>query len=189
MMFNLLTAQNTDVKPLEPPDLGSVIWVIVSLAIVIALIILLIKWLSSRNRSWGMNRSLRSHGGIAIGQNHSIQVIEIAGRIYIVGSGESITLLDKFDDPQEVSDIIESLSRKPKPEDAWGQNLLSQLADRLKNRNGRQEAEPAKEQWNSASSFQQLLQEKLSSQEKQKRQLESLLNDSTKNERLMDDEK
>ncbi|WP_441911318.1 flagellar biosynthetic protein FliO [Paenibacillus sp. MCAF9] len=166
---------------------GNMIWVIVSLAIVIVLIILVIKWLSQRNRMWGTNRSLRSLGGIALGQNNSLQVVEIAGRIYIVGVGENITLIDKLDDPEQASAVISALERQQ--ESAWSKDLVSQILKKFKDRNNPNGSDPANEQWNKTSSFQDLLQNKLSQQADRKQQLESLLHESKSNERLMDDEK
>ncbi|OME80237.1 hypothetical protein BK120_19380 [Paenibacillus sp. FSL A5-0031] len=166
---------------------GNMIWVIVSLAIVIVLIILVIKWLSQRNRMWGTNRSLRSLGGIALGQNNSLQVVEIAGRIYIVGVGENITLIDKLDDPEQASAVISALERQQ--ESAWSKDLVSQILKKFKDRNNPNGSDPTNEQWNKTSSFQDLLQNKLSQQADRKQQLESLLHESKSNERLMDDEK
>jgi flagellar protein FliO/FliZ len=166
---------------------GSLVWVIVALAIVIVLIILVIKWLSQRSRSWGTNRSLRSLGGLALGQNNSLQVIEIAGRIYIVGIGENITLIDKLEDPEDVRALIAALERQQ--ETVWSKDVASQLLSKLKNRNGKTEPEPTNEQWNNTDSFQNLLHSKLSQQADRKQQLESLLHESKPNERLMDDEK
>ncbi|WP_053375729.1 MULTISPECIES: flagellar biosynthetic protein FliO [Bacillales] len=166
---------------------GSLVWVIISLAIVITLIIFVIKWLSQRNRTWGTNRSLRSLGGIALGQNNSLQIVEIAGRIYIVGVGENITLLDKLDDPEQVRAVITALERQQ--ESAWSKDLISQLVGKLRSRNEKTGPEPSNEQWNKESSFSDLLQTKLSEQAGRKQQLESLLHNSKTNERLMDDEK
>ncbi|WP_424765782.1 flagellar biosynthetic protein FliO [Paenibacillus sp. sgz302251] len=166
---------------------GSMIWVFISLAIVIVLIILVIKWLSKRNQAWGANRSLRSLGGIALGQNNSIQVIEIAGRIYIVGVGTEITLIDKLDDAEQVREVIAAIERQS--DTGWPQNTLSLLLSKVRNRNEKAGAEPTNDQWNQSSSFQSLLNNKLSQQADRKQQLESLLHDSKTNERLMDDEK
>ncbi|MNZ60845.1 Flagellar biosynthesis protein, FliO [compost metagenome] len=144
--------------------------------------------MSQRNRSWGTNHSLRSLGGLALGQNHSIQVVEIAGRIYVVGVGDSITLVDKIEDPEQVKSVIAALERQL--EAGWSNNVVNHLLNKLKNRSERTNSEePANEQWNSATSFQDLLQDKLNKQSDRKQQLESLLNNSKTNERLMDDEK
>lgn len=167
---------------------GSLVWVIISLAIVIALIMFVIKWLSIRNRTWGANRSLRSLGGIALGQNQSLQVIEIAGKVYIIGVGDSITLIDKLPEGEEALAVIAALERKAEAA-AWPQHLITELTGRLMKRKENKEAEPTGERWNQSTSFQHMLQSKLSQQADRKQQLESLLQESKSNERLMDDEK
>ncbi len=180
--------QNEEIESFISPNMtGSLLWVIVSLAIVITLIVLLIKWLSVRNRSWGANRSMRSLGGVALGQNNSLQVVEIAGKVYIVGVGENVTLIDKVDDEEEARSVIAALERQP--DAIWPMNLASGMLGKLKRREGADQPEPSKEQWNQSSSFQSLLQSKLDQQADRKQQLETLLQDSKTNERLMDDEK
>lgn len=171
----------------EPTDLlANMVWVIVSLAIVIVLIVLVIKWLSNRSRAWGSNRSMRSLGGIALGQNSSMQVVEIAGRIYVVGVGETITLLDKFEDPEQVANVIAALEKQT--DGAWTPKDISALIGRW--RAGRsEEKQPTDERWNESANFQQLLQDKLNQQAGRKEQVENLFTKQNTNERLMDDEK
>ncbi|MGR7944038.1 FliO/MopB family protein [Paenibacillus sp. M.A.Huq-81] len=165
--------------------LGSMVWVMVALAIVIALILVVIKWLSKRSKIWGANRSMRSLGGVGLGQNSSMQVVEIAGRLYIVGVGQNITLLDKLS-PEEAEDVIAALEGGP--ENAWSPKDFAELLKKWKNRKTERQ-EPGKEQWNSPSSFQQMLESKLEKGANRKQQLESMLKDHNTNERLMDDEK
>lgn len=162
---------------------GSLVWVIISLFIVIALIVVLIKWLSTRNRAWGTNRSLRSLGGIALGQNNSLQVVELAGRVYIVGVGENVTLLDKIDDLEQAQAIVASIERQSSG--GWSPNGLTELLKRFRQRDNK--VEPSNEQWNESSSFQNILNDNLNRQADRKQQIESLLKDSKPNERLMDD--
>ncbi len=172
----------------NPSELfGNLVWVIVCLAIVVTLIILVIKWLSQRNRSWGANRTLRSLGGVALSQNSSLQVIEIAGRIYVVGVGENVTLLDKLTDEAEVAAVMEALERQP--EQGWSANNLSQLVKKWKQPERHTGPEPDKKPWNAQSSFETMLQSKLNEHSDRKQQLESMLKDSKTNERLMDNEK
>ncbi|WP_341282486.1 flagellar biosynthetic protein FliO [Paenibacillus sp. FSL H8-0537] len=163
---------------------GSVVWVIFSLLLIIGLIIVVIKWLSRRNRAFGgTNRSLRSLGGISLGQNHSLQVVELAGRLYIVGVGENITLLDKIDDETQAEAIIEAMERQV--QGGWSPSALTGLISRF--RQGSGEQEPRDEQWNDASSFQNVLKDKMNRQADRKQQLEALLKDPNPNERLNDD--
>lgn len=166
--------------------LGSLVWVMVALAIVIALIIFALKWLARRNQLWGGNRSMRSLGGVALGQNKSVQVLEIGGRVYIVGVGEEITLLDKCVDPEETAKLIASLDIQPAG--AWSQVGMTDFVKKWRNHRSEQD-EPGKEQWNDPTTFQQMLQSKLNKQSDRKQQLEDLLQDPNSYERLMDHEK
>ena len=105
----------------SPPDLtggasaaGSVAWVFVALLFVIGLIVFVIRFLAGRSRAWGANRSLRSLGGVALGQNKSLQVVEFGGKLYVVGVGEDVTLLDRIDDAAEAERLI-GLLEQPQP--------------------------------------------------------------------------
>jgi len=167
---------------------GSLVWLVISLAIVIVLIVIVIKWLSQRNRAWGTNASLRSLGGIALGQNSSVQVIEVAGRVYIVGVGESVSLIDKLDDPEQARAVLEALEAKQQT--GWMNNPIEMLINKLRKKQPDEAAHnPVNEQWNSTASFQQLLNNQMNMRSDRKKQLEDMLNDTKTNERLMDDEK
>ncbi len=96
----------------ELPDtssLGSVwdlIRVLVVLGLIIGLIVLVLRFLAKRNRGWGMNRSLRSLGGFPLGTNKSMQIVEWNGRIYVLGVGDDITLLESITDPEIVDALL-----------------------------------------------------------------------------------
>ncbi|WP_336786015.1 flagellar biosynthetic protein FliO [Paenibacillus sp. MMO-177] len=157
---------------------GSVIWVIVSLFIVIGLIVLLIKFLSQRNRMWGTNRAVRSLGGVALGQNNSLQVVELSGRLYVVGVGENVTLLDKIDDEKQVQAILASLDRQSHAA-GWSANTITDFLKRFRKEEPQKGEDLTDEQWNlQASSFQSLLNQNLSKQADRREQLESLLKES-----------
>ncbi|MCU6707114.1 flagellar biosynthetic protein FliO [Paenibacillus sp. J5C_2022] len=186
------TTEDDQLKPISEPGelLGSLVWVMVSLAIVIVLVVFAMKWLSRRNRIWGANRSLRSLGGISLGQSHSLQVVELAGRVYIVGVGEDVTLLDKLDDPEQAAAVVAAMEQQS--EGGW---MSADWGDKLKKWRsgvqGKDEQQSALDhrERNDADSFQQMLQKKLLKQADRKQQLESMLQDKTRDERLMDDEK
>ncbi|MFF2089021.1 FliO/MopB family protein [Paenibacillus sp. NPDC058174] len=163
---------------------GSMIWVVISLFLVIGLIVVVMKFLSQKSRVWGTNRSLRSLGGVALGQNNSLQVVELAGRLYIVGVGENVTLLDKVESGEQAQQIIAALERQSSG--SWSGGSVSELLGRFRKRGT--EAESPEGQWNTDSaSFQAMLNDKLNRQADRKQQLESLLKDDKPNERLMDD--
>ena len=171
-----------------PPDipdgmdaLGSAVWVIVALVIVITLIVITLRFLSSRTRVWGQNRSLRSLGGIALGQNKSLQVIEVGGKVYLVGVGENVTLIDRIDDAEEAGRLIAILEHPaPQPINI---PLVGEWLNRM--RGGRKAPEP-EESWN-VSEFEAMLRSNLERQAGRKQQIESLLKDSQSKDRLMDE--
>jgi flagellar protein FliO/FliZ len=171
-----------------PPDipdgmdaLGNVIWLIIALVIVIALIVVTLRFLSSRTRAWGQNRSLRSLGGIALGQNKSLQVIEVGGKLYLVGVGENVTLIDRIDDAEEAGRLIAILENPASQ--PLGVPLLGEWLNRLR---GGRRASGSEENWN-VSDFEAMLQSNLERQAGRKQQFESLVNGSQSKDRLMDE--
>jgi flagellar protein FliO/FliZ len=173
-----------DNAPPDIPDgmdaIGNAIGVIVALVIVIILIVFTLRFLSSRTRAWGQNRSLRSLGGIALGQNKSLQVIEVGGRVYLVGVGENVTLIDRIDDAEEAGRLIAVLEN-PAPQPIKVP-LLGEWLNRL--RGGRKDSET--ESWN-VSEFEAMLRSNLERQAGRKQQFESLMNDPNAKDRLRDE--
>lgn len=80
--------------------------IILVLALIIGLIIVVLRFIGKRNRGWWMNRSLRSLGGLSVGPNKSLQIVEWNGRIYVLGVGENVTLLEAITDPELVADLL-----------------------------------------------------------------------------------
>src|SRR5690606_3531265 len=68
--------------------IGTLITFFIVLAIIIGLIIFTLKFLAQKNQAWSQAKSLRHLGGIAVGQNKSVQLIKIGSHVYVVGVGE-----------------------------------------------------------------------------------------------------
>ncbi|MFS0727853.1 flagellar biosynthetic protein FliO [Paenibacillus sp. 1P07SE] len=158
--------------------MGSLIWVIVSLILVIGLIILFVKFLSQRSRSFGINRAMRTLGGVGLGPNKSLQVVELGGKVYILGVGDDITLLDTVKNPEEVEALLASLEQPS----TLGVGTLSGLLGRLRGR--AEQPQPGEDLWQTPASFQDVLDEKLQRQAERKQQVRTLLDDSKQRDRL-----
>jgi len=159
---------------------GNPIWdivkVLVGLAVVVTLLMFTVRWLSRRNRTWSSQRGLRSLGGIRLGQNSSLQVVEFADRVYIIGVGESITLLDKETDPEQVALILQSLEYQD--QGAMNLTAIKQLfTSRNKTNKSSNIDTRSTESWDDVGAFEDLLQSKLERQAERKQQLESILKD------------
>lgn len=93
----------------KPSDSGTVslsLWdylkMVFALLFVVALLYALLKFVNKRNLNYQKNRMIQNHGGISLGQQKSVQVLEIGSRFYLVGVGEDITLLKEITDPSEI---------------------------------------------------------------------------------------
>ncbi len=166
---------------------GSVVWVLVSLALVIGLITLLIRWLSKRSQLMGGARALEQLGGLTLGPNKSIQVIEAAGRIYVVGVGENVTLLDRFPAGEEADSLRSQLLEKRNaasgvPLGEWMRRIQGKTGEG--NRSVQASADDDKEE---AKRFQKLLHQKLEQQSRQQEELEQLFQESRDRDRLRDE--
>lgn len=174
--------QGSDLSSESAPMVQSnLIWdvikVFLALAVVIALLMLTVKWLSKRNRAWANQRGLRSLGGISLGQNSSLQVIEVADRIYIIGVGEQVTLLDKELDPDKVAQIVAALELSEQSSINIA-SLKQYFAARFNKGDKSEELQAGStDMWNERGSFEDLLQAKLDKQAERKHELESILKD------------
>lgn len=148
---------------------GNLITVIVVLLIIIFLIVFTIKFLALKNKSWMANRSVRTLGGLPLGQNKSLQVIEVGHSVYLVGVGDQVQLIDKIDNPEEIEYIIESLSSvQSMPGARWLPFLTKWLKGMYYPRQLREEDE-------AASSFQEVFRTKINSMSNRKQIVEQLM--------------
>lgn len=152
--------------------------VIFVLAVIIILIVLLIRFLGRRNQSWTSVRTIRTLGAMGLGPNKSMQVIEIGSSLYLIGVGDTISLLDKITDPVEVALITSSFEDSSSSQ----KNFLMPLITKIKNKL-RGDVQPEEIDLSETSSFYEVLQSKLRSAPERKEKIEELLsNDITKDE-------
>lgn len=149
------------------------------LILIIALFFVLIKFLAKKNQYSPFGRSIRSIGGIPLGQNKSIQIVEIGHSLYVVGVGENIQMLDKIDDAEEVAYVTELLTSSKSDQ----VNFLSVGKWLEKLRGGKREVE---EEVQITSSFQQVFHDKLQRVTLRNKNVEEWLSDQKHTDRLND---
>lgn len=150
---------------------GNLFTVIVVLGLIIALIILLVRFLGKRNRYLSQSHAIRTLGAIGLGPNKSLQVIEIGGSIYLVGVGEDISLVDKISNPDEVASLVQAFEHEGM-ELAGLSSILSGLISRFRKEPPREEEEL------DGVAFHEVFQSQLRKMPDRKRQMEELLQDS-----------
>jgi len=148
-----------------------------SLAFILALIYFLFRFLAKKN---GFIRSnvFRILGGIPLGQNKSVQVVEIGGKIYILGIGQDIRLIQVIEDQEDVLRIINSITTPINSNDRfveWFKQLKldTPLLKRFIKKNNN-------EKLNNPDSFENLLNQKMSQLKDQRSQtLQEILDSSS----------
>jgi flagellar protein FliO/FliZ len=78
------------------------------LVIILGLFFIIIKMLARKNKFVLPGRTVRSLGGMPLGQNKSVQVVEIGSSLYVLGVGNDIRLVARIDDPAEIDAIRSS---------------------------------------------------------------------------------
>jgi flagellar protein FliO/FliZ len=139
--------------------------VIISLIFIIVIFVVLMKVLTQKRNKWFAGRTVRSLGGVSLGPNKSLQVVEVGGAVYIVGVGDNISLIDKVDEPEAMEALLSSLSPEPQPLSGW--------LGRMSKDRQQQEAEVE----HMSASFQEMLHRKIHSMPSRKKWVESMLHD------------
>lgn len=85
----------------------NVIKMIFALFFVLALIYLLLHFLKRRNKLFQIPHILENLGGISVGQNKSIQLVRIGEKIYVVGVGENVEMLQELTDQAIKEELLQ----------------------------------------------------------------------------------
>jgi flagellar protein FliO/FliZ len=80
-----------------------------ALAVIIALIYVLFRFIGKRSNAFFGRTSIRTLGGCSLGPQKSLQVVQVGSSLYIIGVGENVTLLRCIDNPAEVEALMETL--------------------------------------------------------------------------------
>lgn len=83
-----------------------VVQLIISLLIVLGMIWLLVKFLSVRTKWIYRHTPVKVLGGVGLGPQKSIQLVEIGGVLYVLGVGQDVTLLRIIDDAAEKERVM-----------------------------------------------------------------------------------
>lgn len=158
---------------------GDLIWVLFVLAIIVGLIVLVLRFFAKRNRGWGMNRALRSLGGFPLGTNKSMQIVEWNGRIYVLGVGDDVILLESITDAEVVAALLAE-------HDSVTANTGAVLPEWLRKwtqRNNPHNEETSSTESSNGTSFEQTLENRLRKLSERRQRVEQLLEDSRSGDR------
>lgn len=144
------------------------VWVLFVLLVIIGCIVVLIKFLSQKNRAWQSTQGMDVLSVITVAPGKSLQLIEVGHSLYLIGVGEDIRLMQKIDSVEEIAAIKARLmvenERQPFP--------LSNLFRRRSSSRRREQhdAVPAE-----STSFEELFAKQMNQVSERNRRIEQLL--------------
>ncbi|WP_047984871.1 flagellar biosynthetic protein FliO [Ornithinibacillus californiensis] len=120
------TGENPPATEEEQSESGSVVFSLIqmvfALFLILILIYLLLKFLNKRNKLFNQVKALENLGGITVGPSKSIQVVRVGGKLYLIGVGENVQLLEEIIDEQMKEEILKSYQEQS---DFKAENVLS----------------------------------------------------------------
>lgn len=87
-----------------------IVQLVISLFIVLGMIWLLVKFLSMRTKWIYRHTPVKVLGGVGLGPQKSLQLVEIGGVLYVLGIGQDVTLLRIIDDAAEKERVLQDFA-------------------------------------------------------------------------------
>lgn len=105
---NIPTDAETDHAESASVSMGpwEYIKILLSLVVVLALLIGVLKFLNKRNLNYQQNSIVRNIGGLSVGAQKSVQLLHIGNKLYIIGVGDDVQLIKEITDPAEIEQIL-----------------------------------------------------------------------------------
>ncbi|MEX2462216.1 MAG: flagellar biosynthetic protein FliO [Paenibacillaceae bacterium] len=153
-------------------------YVIFCLILIIALFFIIIKVISQKNRLMISGRSVKLIGGVSIGQNKSIQVVEVGHTLFVVGVGDNVQLISKIEDAEEIEFIVEHMHFRGNKDFPTFQSLGKWLK--------RVRGQTPIEEEDLSTSFQQVFHEKMERISNRKQRVDELFHNDNLSDRLND---
>jgi flagellar protein FliO/FliZ len=154
-------------------------YVIFCLILIIALFFIIIKVISQKNRIMMSGRSVKLIGGVSIGQNKSIQVVEVGHSLLVVGVGDNVQLISKIEDAEEIEFIVDHLHIRGSKDFPTFQSLGKWFK-------GLKGEKDIGEEEDLSTSFQQVFQEKMERISNRKQRVDELFHNDNESDRLND---
>lgn len=79
----------------------TVVKVVVALVVLIGGFLLAVRFINERTKGVRHSSRLSHLGGVPLGKDRSVQLVKVHGKIYVVGVGQNVELLDTIEDDEE----------------------------------------------------------------------------------------
>jgi len=106
----------TDEESAKPASVVfNFIKMILALLLVLALIYFILNFMKKRNKLFQQTRMLENLGGVSVGQNKSVQLIRIGERVYMIGVGENVEMLEEVKDEELKQALLSEMEQNEEP--------------------------------------------------------------------------
>lgn len=112
-----------------------------ALLLILLLIYMMLRIMKRKNRLMSDVKVLENLGGISVGSNKSIQIVRVGTRVYMIGVGENVELLQEIEDEE----IINDLSNRTENKEREMSSLLESFFNR---KNGKTEEDNSFQSFN-----------------------------------------
>ena len=83
-----------------------------SLIVVLGLLIFVLKFLNKRNLAYQHSSTIRNIGGISVGPQKSVQIVQVGKSIFVVGVGDEVRLLKEVSSEEEKEQLLAMYNEK-----------------------------------------------------------------------------
>ncbi|MFB7155300.1 MULTISPECIES: flagellar biosynthetic protein FliO [unclassified Lysinibacillus] len=98
--------KDSDIQAAGDMSAWEYIKMVLALIFVVALFYGLMKFLNKRNLNFQRNQLVQNLGGLSLGAQKSVQLLQVGKTLYLVGVGEDVQLLREITDPDEVATLL-----------------------------------------------------------------------------------
>lgn len=107
-------AESVEAEPVEDPSLVLIIGKLIFYTLLILVMIYgLIKFLALRQKKLQPNQAVTMMGGTPLGNNKSLQLVKVGGKVYMIGVGDDVSLIKEFTADDEIGLIEKDLEKQP----------------------------------------------------------------------------
>jgi len=103
---------------------------LLTLLFVLVLLIWVLKFISKKSAHFQQNNIVRNLGGISLGSQKSVQILQIGDTLYVVGVGENVELLKEINDSDEIEKLLSYYNEKQTI--TAGTPYITELVQKLK---------------------------------------------------------
>lgn len=115
----------------------TVVKIVVTLAVLIGGFLLAVRFINERTKGVRQSSRLSHLGGVPLGKDRSVQLVRVHGKIYVVGVGQNVELLDTIEEDDEWSAMDTSDSPSHTSNTSPFLESFKQQLDQLQKKRGR----------------------------------------------------